>query len=118
MTILNLYYETVSDVCDRSEREQRLARLAARVIRENGGVVIAEQLAPFVADPPELPPSFLTHAQQGQRQGPGLGGASTEEEEEEESAIVDESYVLPLAMRFNGAPSVTEQGHIIYEFQV
>lgn len=73
-------------------RNVEVARLqsAAQVIRENGGSVIAEQLAPFcnVEDPNEMEGRFG----------------------------VDESYVLPIVSQLGGIPSVTEDGDIIYSF--
>ena len=73
-------------------RNVEVARLqsAAQVIRENGGSVVAEQLAPFcdVEDPNEMEGRFG----------------------------VDESYVLPIVSQLGGVPSVTEDGDIIYSF--
>lgn len=63
------------------------------MIRYNNGVVTAEQLAPYLrTPPPPLPPlSQPAH---------------------------DESFVLPLLLRFNGQPRVTTNGHIYYTFPV
>lgn len=73
-----------------ADLEEERTRLAARVIRENGGAVTAEQLAPFCDDLPS--PS------------------------EAESATVNESYVLPLVTALNGQAQVTEDGIIVYTF--
>lgn len=70
-------------------RNLETARLreAARIIRENKGAVIAEQLAPFcdVPDP-------------------------------DDSQYVDESYVLPVVSQLGGEPIVSEDGDIVYVF--
>lgn len=64
-------------------------RAAAQVIRDNGGAVVAEQLAPFVDAP-----------------APRM----------DDSATVDESFVLPLVSQLGGEPTVTEDGDIVYLF--
>ena len=74
----------------------------ARVIRGKGGVVAAEDLAPFL-DPPMAPPSALPDAVV-----PGSGLAT--------SIVVDESWVLPAVLRLGGLPTVTGQGEILYSF--
>jgi len=53
----------------------------AAVIRSNQGVVVCEQLAPYVEGPKD-----------------------------------NEDWMLPILLRFNGLPDVTETGHIIYLF--
>lgn len=73
-------------------RNLELARLreASKVIRDNGGAVTAEQLAPFcdVDDPDEMGNKFL----------------------------VDESFVLPIVSQLGGEPVVTDDGDIVYLF--
>lgn len=73
-------------------RNLELARLreASKIIRDNGGAVTAEQLAPFcdVDDPDEMGNKFL----------------------------VDESYVLPIVSQLGGEPAVTDDGDIVYLF--
>ncbi|OEL25765.1 Uncharacterized protein BAE44_0013214 [Dichanthelium oligosanthes] len=56
-------------------------------ISSNGGVVTAEELAPFLDVPP---PS--------------------------EESKDDESFILPVLLRFQGHPEVDEQGNILYRF--
>eukprot|EP00850_Spirogloea_muscicola_P002355 SM000009S23484 [mRNA] locus=s9:235986:240104:- [translate_table: standard] len=56
-------------------------------ITKQGGVVTAEELAPFL-DPPQLNPD----------------------------AQDDESYMLPVLQRLDGHPEVDEEGHILYRF--
>jgi len=70
--------------------EDERLRQASNVIRQNGGAVTAEQLAPFcnVDDPDEMGSAFL----------------------------VDEGFVLPIVSQLNGIPEVTEEGDIIYIF--
>ena len=70
--------------------EEVRVRGAARVIRESGGAVTAEQLAPFV----------------------DLGDGITGEE-----LYVDESFVLPIVSQLGGRPEVTEDGDIVYVFE-
>ena len=77
-------------------RELRV-RGAAKVIRENGGAVTAEQLAPFADIQDGAAP-------------PVAGGSSG-------SYFVDESFVVPLVSELGGRPEVTEEGDIIYVFE-
>ena len=72
-------------------------RAAAAVIRESGGAVVAEQLAPFVDDAPE--PNLDDDA--------GGGGG----------AYVDEGFVLPIVSQLGGEPVVSGDGNaIVYRF--
>jgi len=71
--------------------ERRLAAAAASV-RAQGGVVAAEELAPFLHDPPA---SALVAAG---------------------STVVDERWVLPLVLALGGAPVVTPEGDLAYAF--
>ena len=80
--------------------EARRIALAAGMIRENGGAVTAEQLAPYCDDAP-MP--LGTDGVDG-----GLGG--------EERAYVDESFVLPIVTQLDGEPRVTDEGDIVYVF--
>lgn len=77
--------------------EERRIALVAEMIRQNGGAVTAEQLAPFCDDAP-MP---LDEA------NGKLGG---------ERAYVDESFVLPIVTQLDGEPQVTEDGDIVYCF--
>ena len=65
-------------------------REASKVIRDNGGAVTAEQLAPFcdVDDPDEIGGKFL----------------------------VDEGFVLNIVSQLGGEPTVTDDGDIVYLF--
>lgn len=72
--------------------EQKRLLRAARVIRDNGGAVIAEQLAPFL-DVPEML------------------------NDDDESFYVDESFVLPIVSQLGGEPIVTDDGDIVYVFE-
>jgi len=74
--------------------EERRLALVAEMIRENGGAVTAEQLAPFCDDAP-MPQEDLWG---------------------EERAYVDESFVLPIVTQLDGEPQVTEEGDIVYVF--
>eukprot|EP00592_Proboscia_alata_P011048 CAMPEP_0194365454 /NCGR_PEP_ID=MMETSP0174-20130528/13508_1 /TAXON_ID=216777 /ORGANISM="Proboscia alata, Strain PI-D3" /LENGTH=318 /DNA_ID=CAMNT_0039140159 /DNA_START=127 /DNA_END=1080 /DNA_ORIENTATION=+ len=73
------------------ERNFKRLQLASAMIRENNGVVTAEQLAPFCDAPP-----------------PGGDG--------DEQLHVDESSVLPIVSKLYGVPSVTDDGNIVYTF--
>mmetsp|Transcript_15225 Transcript_15225/g.49983 ORF Transcript_15225/g.49983 Transcript_15225/m.49983 type:complete len:513 (+) Transcript_15225:14-1552(+) len=68
--------------------EERRWRAVGRFISQQQGVVTAEQLAPFLEPPPEW--------------GPGQP--------------LEENFVLPALLRFQGETSVDEQGNIIYVF--
>lgn len=61
--------------------EERRWQLVAQVIRENGGVVVAEQLAAYTDAKPN-----------------------------------DEDGVLPVLVRFDGRPEVTDTGNLVYLF--
>jgi len=78
------------------DKEERRVSLAAAMIRQNGGAVTAEQLAPFCDDVP-MPPMVAGK----------LG---------EERVYVDESFVLPIVTQLDGVPQVTEDGDIVYTF--
>lgn len=67
-------------------------KMAARVIRDNGGAVVAEQLAPF-ADV----------AYYSQSSSSSINN-------------VDESFVLPIVSQLGGEPTVTDDGDIVYVF--
>ncbi|KAL7469457.1 hypothetical protein ACHAXS_009705 [Conticribra weissflogii] len=77
--------------------EERRIALVAEMIRQNGGAVTAEQLAPFCDDAP-MP----------MNESSGKLG--------EERAYVDESFVLPIVTQLDGEPQVTEEGDIVYVF--
>lgn len=79
---------------------------AAQYIRANKGLVIAEELAPFVPSPPALPNSKADEGNIGSA-GQAEGGVR-----------VDESFLLSLVLQLNGSPVVTHNGHILYYFEV
>eukprot|EP00961_Rhodomonas_salina_P225039 3042634-Rhodomonas_salina.1 len=70
--------------------DQRRSQAVARLVREQGGSVIAEQLAPYMDPPKEFDP--------------------TEDR-------VDEAFILPAITELGGTPEVTEEGNIIYTFE-
>jgi hypothetical protein len=76
------------------------------MIREYGGAVTAEQLAPFCNDAPMPLLSTALVANNG-------GGSS---KLGEERAYVDESFVLPIVTQLDGEPRVTDEGDIVYIF--
>lgn len=69
-----------------ADLEERRWQTIATVIRNNGGTVVAEQIAPYLDD---------------------LGNASSQERED---------YMLPVLTRFNGRPEVSPAGGLIYRF--
>lgn len=69
-----------------ADLEERRWQDIATVIRNNGGAVVAEQIAPYL----------------------DLDPASRNSD--------DEDYMLPVLSRFNGYPEVSESGGIIYYF--
>ncbi|KAL9184642.1 hypothetical protein ACHAXT_012612 [Thalassiosira profunda] len=76
--------------------EERRIALVAEMIRQNGGAVTAEQLAPFCD---EAPMPLTAEGKLG-----------------EERVYVDESFVLPIVTKLDGTPQVTEDGDIVYTF--
>lgn len=68
-----------------ADLEERRWRAIAQVIRQNGGVVAAEQITPYLDE---------------------LGNTSEGYED----------YILPVLVKFNGQPQVSEQGTIVYSF--
>jgi hypothetical protein len=68
-----------------ADLEERRWRAIAQVIRQNGGVVAAEQITPYLDE---------------------LGNTSEGYED----------YILPVLVKFNGLPQVSEQGEIVYSF--
>ncbi|GFH13134.1 uncharacterized protein HaLaN_08958, partial [Haematococcus lacustris] len=74
--------------------EQRWTALAT-LIQQRGGVVTAEEMAPFL-DPPAVDPQALASGS---------------------AAYSDESFVLPALIRFGGEPFVDEgSGALLYRF--
>ncbi|MBE9180736.1 hypothetical protein IQ268_19435 [Oculatella sp. LEGE 06141] len=69
-----------------ADLEERRWRAIATVIRNNGGAVAAEQIAPYLDD---------------------LGDGHSKEYED---------YMLPVLTRFNGRPEVSSEGQIVYHF--
>ncbi|KQJ99730.1 uncharacterized protein At5g03900, chloroplastic isoform X2 [Brachypodium distachyon] len=67
--------------------EERRWKMIGQYISSNGGVVTAEELAPYLDVPA---PSELSKD--------------------------DESFILPVLLRFQGHPEVDEQGNILYRF--
>lgn len=61
-------------------------------IQSRGGVVAAEELAPFL----DVTPEALAAAREG--------------------AFVDEAYVVPSLVRFSGQPEVGPDGELLYRF--
>ena len=59
-------------------------------IQHKGGVVTAEELAPYL----DVPPAG----------------------KDSESIVVDESYVVPALVRFGGSPEVDKDNNLIYRF--
>eukprot|EP00899_Mesostigma_viride_P027196 jgi/Mesvir1/7661/Mv11421-RA.1 len=76
--------------------EERRWQQIGSLISRNGGVVTAEQLAPYL-DPPRLGADELAVAKP-------LDPS-------------DEGFVLPVLQRFNGHPEIDEQGNILYRFE-
>lgn len=69
-----------------ADLEERRWKTIGTVIRNSGGAVIAEQVAPYLDD---------------------LGSASKQEYED---------YMLPVLSRFNGRPEVSPEGQLVYQF--
>lgn len=73
------------------DSSQRRSRAIGALIRHNRGVVIAEQIYPYLD----------TQLLQGQKYG---------------DKSRDEEDMFPLLARFNGVPAATEDGHLVYKF--
>jgi hypothetical protein len=73
-------------------QERRWRALGAHIQRL-GGVLSAEEMAPFLDPPP-------------------LGRSRRRGSEKYE----DESFVLPALIRFNGEPFVDDEGRLLYKF--
>ncbi|KXZ54783.1 hypothetical protein GPECTOR_4g853 [Gonium pectorale] len=88
--------------------EERRWRQLGDMIRAKGGVVTAEEMAPFL-DPPEPaePPRARRTAA---RQYDGTDA------EEPYVPYPDESFVLPALIKFGGEPVVDEAGRLLYRF--
>lgn len=86
--------------------EEKLAVEAAEYIRKQQGVVVAEQLIPFLTKPPLLP-SQIFSSQNARFQEDG-----------ESFRTVDETFLLPLLIKYNGNQIVTKEGTILYKFEV
>jgi hypothetical protein len=69
-----------------ADLEERRFSIIASVIRNNGGAVVAEQIAPYLDE---------------------IGEGYTREYED---------YMLPVLTRFNGQPVVSPEGQIVYHF--
>ncbi|XP_062219213.1 uncharacterized protein At5g03900, chloroplastic-like isoform X2 [Phragmites australis] len=67
--------------------EEKRWKMIGQYISSNGGVVTAEEMAPFLDVPPLS-----------------------------EQSKDDESFILPVLLRFQGHPEVDEQGNILYQF--
>ncbi|KAF0934240.1 hypothetical protein E2562_023602 [Oryza meyeriana var. granulata] len=67
--------------------EDKRWKMIGQYISSNGGVVTAEELAPYLDVPPLS-----------------------------EQSKDDESFILPVLLRFQGHPEVDEQGNILYRF--
>mmetsp|Transcript_57354 Transcript_57354/g.117401 ORF Transcript_57354/g.117401 Transcript_57354/m.117401 type:complete len:563 (-) Transcript_57354:195-1883(-) len=80
--------------------QNRRKTAVAQLARDNGGVLVAEQLAPWMD-----PESEYSRA--------GAGGAG---QEEEWGNGESEAYVLPVLTELGGRPEVTEEGNIVYVF--
>ena len=93
--------------------ERRLQRIA-EVIRSKDGVVVAEDLAPYL-DPPYAPLSAIQEADADVK--PSISREQLDLSiAKSESSVVDESWVLPAVLQFGGVPAVTEKGNVYYRF--
>jgi len=69
-----------------AELEEKRWRAIATVIRNNGGVIVAEQISPYLDE---------------------LGSSISQESED---------FMLPVLSRFNGRPEVSPEGGLVYRF--
>ncbi len=103
---LYLYYPHILFSLSSLGYEEKLAVEAAEYIRKQQGVVVAEQLIPFLTKPPLLP-SQIFSSQNARFQEDG-----------ESFRTVDETFLLPLLIKYNGNQIVTKEGTILYKFEV
>jgi hypothetical protein len=78
--------------------EEKKWEIVGKFIASKGGVVTAEQLAPFMDVNIDQIRGSLRNKRRSQE------------------VVVDESYVLPALTRFKGNPEVDAEGHIVYVF--
>jgi hypothetical protein len=78
--------------------EEKKWEIVGKFIASKGGVVTAEQLAPFM----DVNLDQVRGKNNQNRSSTGV--------------VVDESYVLPALTRFKGTPEVDAEGHIVYVF--
>lgn len=97
--------------------ESRRFQAIAEFIRSKDGVVVAEDLAPYMD--PQLPPMSSTVAglRREWRESAEVTRALAQAKGKSESSIIDESWVLPAVLQFGGIPEVTESGNIYYCFE-
>jgi len=90
-----VYSYLFGDEDPNKDYQSQLSRRVAATIRQNDGIVIAEQIAAYADAPAMLPTAADAYSAAG----------------------VDESYMLPMAVRFGGSPVVTAEGNIVYHFE-
>lgn len=89
----SVYSFVFGDGNPNSDYEEDRWQQVASVIRQNGGVVTAEQLAPYLDPPEDWEPT-------GSR----------------ETTVADESFILPALLRFGGEAEVDDKGNLLYRF--
>ena len=81
-------------LCTHKKRKARSASLqqlqVGNYIQYKGGVVTAEELAPYL----DVPPAG----------------------KDADSIVVDESYIVPALVRFGGSPDVDKNNNLVYKF--
>ena len=77
--------------------KERQLQYVLSTIRQQNGIVVAENLAPFL-DPPSMLNQF------------------NDDDITLSSAIIDEGWILPAVVQLNGETKVTPQGNIYYVF--
>ena len=75
-----------------ADYEARRWAMVGQLIQSRGGVVAAEELAPYL----DVTPEALAASREG--------------------AFVDEGYVVPALVRFGGQPEVGPDGELLYRF--
>jgi hypothetical protein len=88
--ISSFYSFVFGDGNPNADLSQDQLKTAISIIRENNGIVCAEQLAPYL-NPPTVASSI-------------------------NSFNVDESWMLETILKLNGVPVVTDEGDIVYDF--
>ena len=92
--------------------EEQKWKFVGSFISSMGGVVTAEQLAPCM----EVTPEQFSMKYDDDDDDDDDDKKKEKPRDQSKSVVVDESYVLPALIRFQGHPEVDTEGNIVYVF--